>query len=479
MKPKVLLSARGQIDCVDCGLRSVAGAQGIIAKITCRRVVTKLILSHNELSDDGCIVLFTFLNSAMGRKYHITEISLNSNGISDRGLEAISSYLVGNVHLRELYLQNNNLTANPGVVLTFARAINRSQLRFLSLTTNRALSDAFAQRFIPALDCPTLGELHLSATDITYRSAACISDYITSPRCQLHTLRLNGNHLGFRGARKIIGALESANFTLLSLELHANQIAVGMDGSDNTSDEDEGEQIGPESWKHCETLLQRVVTRNRHLKQAVEKEALELLVCSRAVLLRSGRGFVQDTGASLEACSDSCSCVPDSAARITEITSIGTNRFPFTSFPTELQLYILSFLAPTLSPMQRVNIFTYASSPTTLPQLLPCLSSSSSTSSPKLCIPDPTTSMMGTSGLGQAELSPELGTLNIGSNNLNSTPSTSKRPVWSVVGGQRGGCASGKCMGGTGSVLCHRMQERTRWLEAVRCTAYDATGQTK
>ncbi|ESK96803.1 protein nlrc3 [Moniliophthora roreri MCA 2997] len=450
MKPKVLLSARGQIDCVDCGLRSVAGAQGIIAKITCRRVVTKLILSHNELSDDGCIVLFTFLNSAMGRKYHITEISLNSNGISDRGLEAISSYLVGNVHLRELYLQNNNLTANPGVVLTFARAINRSQLRFLSLTTNRALSDAFAQRFIPALDCPTLGELHLSATDITYRSAACISDYITSPRCQLHTLRLNGNHLGFRGARKIIGALESANFTLLSLELHANQIAVGMDGSDNTSDEDEGEQIGPESWKHCETLLQRVVTRNRHLKQAVEKEALELLVCSRAVLLR-----------------------------ITEITSIGTNRFPFTSFPTELQLYILSFLAPTLSPMQRVNIFTYASSPMTLPQLLPCLSSSSSTSSPKLCIPDPTTSMMGTSGLGQAELSPELGTLNIGSNNLNSTPSTSKRPVWSVVGGQRGGCASGKCMGGTGSVLCHRMQERTRWLEAVRCTAYDATGQTK
>ncbi|KAK7031043.1 hypothetical protein VNI00_013833 [Paramarasmius palmivorus] len=466
MKPKVLLSARGQIDCVDCGLRSVAGAQGIIAKITARRVVTKLVLSHNELGDDGCIVLFTFLGSAVGRKYHITEISLNSNGIGDRGLEAISSYLVGNVHLKELYLQNNNLTANPAVALAFARALNRSRLRFLSLTTNRALSDAFVQVFIPALDCPTLGELHLSATDITYRSAACISDFITSPRCQLDTLRLNGNHLGFRGVRKIIGALENGNFTLLTLELHANQIAVAtIGGSDNTSDEDDDDSVGPESWKLVETLLSRVVTRNKHLKQAVEKDALELLVYARAVLLRTGRSPTRGTGAVAKPCSTSCTCIPVSGgSTLVKATETSLSHFPFISLPTELQLYILSLLAPTLSPTQRLNIFTYASSPTTLPRLLPCLSSSSSNPDSKLCIPDPTTSMMGTPNMGPVE-----------STEPNTSPKLLKPPVWPIVGRQRGGCASGKCMGGSNSVLCHRMQERTRWLETVKCTAYDPT----
>jgi len=71
-----------------------------------RPLVTKLILGHNELSDEGCVVLFTFLRSAVGRKYRITEISLNSNEIGDRGLMAISMYMTDNTCLRELFLQN-------------------------------------------------------------------------------------------------------------------------------------------------------------------------------------------------------------------------------------------------------------------------------------------------------------------------------------------------------------------------------------
>ena len=98
------------------------GAQSLIAKITSRRVVTKLILSHNGLSDDGCIVLFTFLSSKLGRKYQITEINLKSNNIGDRGLEAIASYLSGNVHLTELYLQN---VCDPVLLLAVLLTIRR------------------------------------------------------------------------------------------------------------------------------------------------------------------------------------------------------------------------------------------------------------------------------------------------------------------------------------------------------------------
>ncbi|KAL0065461.1 hypothetical protein AAF712_007525 [Marasmius tenuissimus] len=462
MKPKVLLSARGQIDCVDAALSSIAGAQDIIARITSRRVVTKLILSHNELSDDGCIVLFTFLSSKLGKKYQINEINLNSNGIGDRGLEAIASYLSENVNLKELYLQNNKFAGSPQVLLSFTRALNRSKLRILSLTTNR-FGDNLSQVFFPVLDCPTLGELHLSAIGATYHSVLSITDFLACPRCRLHTLKLNGNNFGYGGVRKIIRTLESDNFTILSLELHANNFA-GPQDSDNTSGDDNDEVVGPDSWKDGEALLKRVLMRNLHLKREVEKEALGLLVCSRATLLRSGEG--SRLAATNQPCSETCTCIPNTGRPIARHEpSVATHAFPFQLLPTELKLHILSLLAPTLSPMQRFTIFTHASSPATLPQLLPCLSSVSSES--KVCIPDPTNSMMSAAG-GIGHEDPELGAV--------TTPNP-KPTIWPISNPapKHSGCASGKCMGGTGSVLCHRMQERVRWLKAVKCTAYDPT----
>lgn len=74
--------------------------------VSSRKFVTKLILGHNDLSDDGSIVLFKFLSSSLGRKYQIAEISLNGNGIGNRGLSAITEYLRGNLVLKELFLQN-------------------------------------------------------------------------------------------------------------------------------------------------------------------------------------------------------------------------------------------------------------------------------------------------------------------------------------------------------------------------------------
>lgn len=68
--------------------------------------MTKLILGHNSLGSDGCEELFRFLCSEEGHRYKLSEISINSNGIGDRGLEAISEYLVGNQNIRELKLQN-------------------------------------------------------------------------------------------------------------------------------------------------------------------------------------------------------------------------------------------------------------------------------------------------------------------------------------------------------------------------------------
>ncbi len=78
----------------------------MIAAIQTRRSVTKLVLGHNDLRDDGCVILFRYLCSTRGRKHGISEISLNSNAIGDIGLSAIADYLEGNEHLTDLFLQN-------------------------------------------------------------------------------------------------------------------------------------------------------------------------------------------------------------------------------------------------------------------------------------------------------------------------------------------------------------------------------------
>ncbi|KAF9007311.1 hypothetical protein BDZ89DRAFT_1168510 [Hymenopellis radicata] len=331
---KALLSTRSYIDQMDGGLTSVQGAQEIISMITSRRLVTKLILGHNQLGDAGCIVLFRFLSSAIGRKYRITEISLNSNEISDEGLLAISEHLRNDVYLKEFFLQNSQLGFPP----------RASHILYW----------------------------------ITQRSLAPIIEYISSGRCRLHTLKCNGNSFGLRGVSTLVKAIDTGNYSLINVELFSNHSAT----PDDVDDEDIPD------WKTTESLLGRVLGRNIHLRQHTAKEALQLLRHSRAAILH-----------------------------------------PSSRFPIEVQLYILSFLAPSLSEAQRLNIYKYASTPKTLPNLLPTLQSYDG----PVCVPDP---------------------LNMGLS------------VWKIH--RTGGCTS--C---SGSLVCHRDQERQKWLGIVRCSFFD------
>ncbi|KAJ7451060.1 hypothetical protein FB451DRAFT_1566309 [Mycena latifolia] len=430
--PRVPLSSRGYIDRMDAGLTTVRGAQEIISMISSRRFVTRLILGHNELSDDGCVVLFKFLTSSIGRKYQIAEISLNSNSIGNRGLVAISEYLQGNQSLKELFLQNNKFTGDPETFASFATALNTSRLELLSLTSNRSLSDPFVEVFLPFLDSPHLREVHLSAVGLTPLAAPHLIGYISSPRCRLHTLKCSGNSLGFRAVKSIIRAIERHNFSLLRVELYANH-AVGSVSSDNTSeDDDDDESGGPASidaWKASEAQIRRVLLRNAHLKRETEKEALQLLRYARPLLLTSS-GHAPSTH-----CTD-CSCVellsPGASSSVAE--SINSHGFAFRSLATELQLYIMSFLAPTLSPAQRIRIYTYASSPATLPRAGLFLPGFPGRTSSSMCVPDPASMPFSMSS---------------------------------------GGCAGGKCAGATNSVLCHKEQRRGEWLAAVGCAVYD------
>ncbi|TFY54920.1 hypothetical protein EVJ58_g8575 [Rhodofomes roseus] len=403
---KVPLSARSHIESLDAGLCSVEGAAEVISDIRARRNVTKLILGHNELGDAGCELLFGFLSTEKGRQYPISEISLNSNGIGDGGLRAIIEYLRENTSLKELFLQNNAFSADPDVATAFAEALNTSQLETLSLTTNTALADEFIARFLPVLDAPHLQEMQLSVLGLTHASAPSIVEYISSPRCRLRALRANGNRLGLRGARTIVRAIHRHNFTL----------AKARDDS--------------------EKELARALQRNRHLREATEREALSLLKYARAVLLKPR---------SVRAPSASRALVPCTRGGLFSSISLAEPPllpFRFTSLPIELQLYILSFLAPTLSSAQRIRIYTYASSQATLPPLLPSLSSRGN-------LPDPTTLPFGGVPMGVGMMLRKRRGYASGCDGV-------------VTGSKPATPGSGR-----------KAEERARWLTMMRCDAFE------
>ncbi|KAK7685565.1 hypothetical protein QCA50_011432 [Cerrena zonata] len=404
----VSLSSRKHVSFSAEGLSSVEGARTVIETIESRKQVTKLSLSHNDLADEGCIELFSYLCSPEGRKHQLTEINLVHNHLGDRSLLAISEYLRNNRQLKELWLQANAFSGARDVVATFVDAVNSSQLRTLTLSSNCGDGNVLVSHLMDMLDSTTLGDIQISGADLTQVVIPHIVNYISSPRSRLHTIRANGNKLGIRGVREIVQAVERHNYSLTKVDLLANW----TEGSETESDEDHT----MEARKRVTERLNIALKRNDRLKKETTKGAFALLRHARAVLLRTA--------------------VVHPAVQQTDSPT------PISRLPMELQLHILSFIAPTLSTTQRLRIFHFAATPLTLPRL------SLTPTADAGCIPDP------------ASVSP-VGPAAFGGFNMAA-----------VTKAGHSGCPSGKCMG-SGSLMCRREAERLKWLEEMGCDSYE------
>jgi len=417
--------------------------------------VTSLALSHNSLSDDGCTELFKFLSSEEGRKYRIAEINLRHNHISDRGLLAIADYIKNNSNLTDLWLQDNSFSGAQDSASIFAAALTTSDIRNLGFSANRGDGDEFVSRLLRGLDSPTLRDLQFAMTGLTYACIPPIVEYITSPRCHLQILRLSGNHLGKRGVKTLIDAVDRGNFTLTKLDLFANGL---VDPDPQAIEDDEG-GFTSDAWQESEKRLRLLLTRNDVLRRETEKDAFRLLRHSRPLLLpsRCPSSPSPRTGSNNDSSHES-TIPPDSTLKPT--------------LPIELQLYVLSLLAPTLSSAQRIRIFNYASTPTTLPRLLPTLTSTGSNSPSTIttsCIPDPSSLPFG----GPAAPSFGFG-FGAGVGSGFGGVSGGKGGLVVTTGGS---CANGKCMGAGNSLMCRRESERMKWLCVVGCCAYEPENQ--
>ena len=199
---------------------------------------------------------------------------------------------------------------------------------------------------MPALKSLHLRELYVSGLNITPRSCPRVVDYLSSPtRCHLRSFICNGNGFGSRGVQSIVDAVRRHNHIISFVELYVNELSEGLledDGSPLQHDFD--------AWKASDALLSRILTRNKLLKHETERQALRLLRYARPLLLHT-------------------LTVPTVLSAATHVQGAS----PFFGLPAEIQQYILSFFGPTLSIAQRIRIFVYASTPSTLPPLLPHL----------------------------------------------------------------------------------------------------------
>ncbi|KAG2069098.1 RNI-like protein [Suillus decipiens] len=406
-------------------LEGTEGAHTIISQLNSSRSITKLKLNNNRLGDDGVSALFTYLKSPAASRHRssISEIHLNDNGIGCRGLRHIADYVNGNeVALKTLWLANNTIEPDTDVLAWFATTVNHSRLEFLSLTGNHKLGDAVVEIFFRHLRAPYLRELHINTMGLTARCASALAKWISSGHTggaySLHTLKCNGNNLGIKGVWEVIHAIETGNWSLMNVEMYANQPA-GIE-NDSSPIQQSGHLPSSEmevSWKDAEHALRRVLhRRNAYWKRQVELEALSLLKYSRTLILRSKASL--------------------SSADEHPISDLTSKSFPFHNLPMELRLHILAVLAPSLSCAQRTRIYDYAADLSTLPQLLPRLRRDIG----RGCVADPSRALGASVGF----------------------------TLYSS-----GGCAEGKCMGTGNSLVCRRDAERAKFLEAVGCRAYE------
>lgn len=233
----------------------------------------------------------------------------------------------------------NSFGHSTDAVQLFVGAINSSRLEKLSLGSNPN-GNVFVPCLLGYLDSNYLDVLELSLTALQPESAPHIAAYIRSARCRLRSLSINGNMLGFEGTKEILDTLGN-NYTLTSLEAHANYSY----GDSASSDSEVIRTMGlvKLTWH----------ARNQMLQRCVAQEALALLRHARPILLQPAKGAASSSSASLPEHSATLATHPD--------------------LPTEIILHILSFLAPTLSDVQRISIYGYASDSATLPPLLPTL----------------------------------------------------------------------------------------------------------
>lgn len=181
-----------------------------------------------------------------------------------------------------------------------------------------------------------------------------IIEYVASPRCRLDQLQCNANSLTLPGAREIINAIEHENYSLFKVnldDLHIDE--YDGDGEERTL-----------AWQEGWRILNNTSQRNLTKKIRVKKQAVALLLYSRALFLRSGMRDLHG-GALLDFASVSALNRLSAGVKSNIISAPSM----FFQLPEEIQQEVIALLAPDLSHRQRIRVVAFGADFHTLPQL--------------------------------------------------------------------------------------------------------------
>ncbi len=307
-------------------------------------------------------------------------------------------------------------------------------------------------------------------TNLTPEDVPAFAKYISDKRCRLVELHANANTMGYAGIRTVIAAVGRC-WTMERVDLYSNASADPAVDADADDGQDLGDGVISHdaiatyapgsgcSWTGLQRKLKYHLAQHTRLKRAVASEALLLLKYAR-IMLRNTRPGPTSTN---RACTD-CDCTPTAVSLPpsppllpTEVSPAPTpGPLSFSALPTELQLHILSALAPTLSSAQRVRVLSYASDSRTLPSLRLCLPRTPLTRGSG-CVADP-------------------GALMYASVAVQGLSGRAGKKVGSLQRRETHACADGSCMRSS-SIVCQRETAREEWLALVGCDRYDPSAR--
>ena len=114
----------------------------------CNSVVSYLYLSHNQIDDECMKQLGEYLQD----KEHIEILELGDTKITDKGVEILSEYLIGNITLKELLLHGNKGITDASVPY-LVEMINKSCIVRINLYET-SISEEKKQKIEEALSIP-------------------------------------------------------------------------------------------------------------------------------------------------------------------------------------------------------------------------------------------------------------------------------------------------------------------------------------
>ena len=237
-------------------------APALTSLISYNKCMEKLSLSHNNLNDDGVIKIA----QSLCKQTKLKMINLQSNNITEKSAEPLSSIISSNTGLQELYLDNNQLQLGINKISTALTTI--SSLKVLDLDNNSIPEEAAdklsaAIRANNSLEKLWLGGNHLGSSSVM----------IVNALKQVSTLRVLNLNNNQNTSEKLAPALTS----LISYNKSTERLSL----SDNNLNDDGVIKIAQSLCKHTKLKIINLRSNNITEKSA---EALASIISSNTEL---------------------------------------------------------------------------------------------------------------------------------------------------------------------------------------------------